>query len=111
MKVSNSDVRHAYQRAISRVWGLKQKDIKQDIHVGSRAPGQWSPRSAVEIYCENNIPNASDMHYSEMGTFYHSEVWFKIDDMANQFIQKKHPGATRYHHEPYNNAVVNVYKS
>ena len=48
---------------------------------------------------------------SKKGTFYHSEVWFKIDDMANQFIQQKHPGATRYHHEPYNNAVVNVYKS
>jgi len=111
MKVSNSDVKNAYQRAISKVWGLKQKNIKEDIHIGSRAPGQWSPRSVVEIYCENNIPNASDMHYSEIGTFYHSEHWFKIDNMANQFIQKRYPGSARYHHEPYNNAVVNVYKS
>ena len=85
--------------------------IKEQYQRLGGLSGQWSPRSVVEIYCENNIPNASDMHYSEIGTFYHSEVWFKIDDMANQFIQKKHPGATRYHHEPYNNAVVNVYKS
>jgi|TARA_R110002153_G_scaffold49195_1_gene138750 hypothetical protein len=111
MNISDNDVKNAYQRAISKVWGIKQKDIKEDIHIGSRAPGQWSPRSAVEIYCEGDIPNATDANYSEFGTVYHSEMWFKIDDMANQFIQKKHPGAIRYHYEPYNDAVINVYKN
>mgnify|MGYP000211959918 FL=1 len=109
MKVPNCDVKNAYQRAIAKVWGLKQKDIKRDIHIGSRSPGQWSPRSAVEIYCEGNIPNASDYHCTEFGTFYHSDRWYQVDDLANEHIQKKHPGADRYHHEPYNNAVVNIW--
>ncbi len=109
MNVPNCDVRDAYRRAIAKVWGLKQKDIKRDIHIGSRAPGQWSPRSTVEIYCEGHIPNATDVFYSEFGTFYHSENWVKIDDMANQFIQKKHPGAQKFYHEPYNSAVVTVW--
>jgi hypothetical protein len=111
MKVANCTVRDAYRRAISKVWGLKQKDIKRDIHIGRKAPGQWSPESTVEIYCEGNIPNATDMFYSEFGTFYHSEEWHKIDDLANVIIQKKHPGAGRYHHEPYNNAVITVWPS
>ncbi len=111
MKIANCIVRDAYRRAISKVWGLKQKDIKNDIHIGSKAPGQWSPASAVEIYCENGIPNATDMHYSEFGTFYHSESWVKIDNMANMLIQKKRPGSPRFHHEPYSNAVINVYRS
>ena len=111
MKVPNCDVRDAYRRAIAKVWGLKQKDIQRDIHIASKAPGQWSPNSAVEIYCEGNIPNANDVHYSEFGTFYHSESWSKIDDMANGIIKKKHPNAVHFHHEPYNNAVINIYKS
>ena len=109
MSVPNCDVRDAYRRAIAKVWGLKQKDIKRDIHIGSRAPGQWSPSSAVEIYCEGNIPNATGMHCSEFGTFYHSESWFQIDDMANQIIQTKHPGSQKFYHEPYNNAVINIW--
>lgn len=111
MKVPNCVVRDSYCRAIAKVWGLKQKDIKHDIHVASSAPGQWSPNSTVEIYCEGTIPNATDMHYSEFGTFYHSESWVKIDDLANTLIQKKKPGSPRFHHEPYNNAVVSVYQS
>ena len=109
MKVPNCDVRDAYRRAIAKVWGLKQKDIKRDIHIGSHSPGQWSPDSAVEIYCEGNIPNATDHHYSEFGTFYHCENWNQIDDLANSFIQKKHPGAQRFYHSPYNNAVVSIW--
>ena len=108
MKVPNCDVRDAYRRAIAKVWGLKQKDIKSDIHIGSRAPGQWSPSSSVEIYCEGNIPNATDQHYSEFGTFYHCESWNQIDDLANSIIQKKHPGGQRFYHSPYNNAVVSI---
>jgi len=109
MKVPNCDVRDAYRRAIAKVWGLKQKDIKKDIHIGAAAPGQWSPQSVVEIYCEGNIPNASDVHSSELGTFYHSDTWYKIDEMANNLIRAKHPAASRFHHEPYNNAVINIW--
>ena len=109
MKVPNCDVRDAYRRAIAKVWRLKQKEIKGDIHIGSRAPGQWAPRSTVEIYCEGNIPNATDYHYYEFGALCHSEVWCKVDDIANQIIQRKHPGGQRFHHEPYNNAVINVW--
>ena len=109
MNVPSCDVRDAYRRAIAKVWFLKQKDIKADIHIASRAPGQWAPESEVEIYCEGNIPNASDVQWTEFGTFYHSERWFQIDDMANQLIQKKHPRAQKFHHEPYNNAVINVW--
>ena len=111
MKVPSCDVRDAYRRAIAKVWLKKQKDIKGDIHIGSRAPGQRSPRSAVEIYCEGNIPNATDVQYTQFGTFYHSERWVEVDDLANQFIQKKHPGAQKFHHEPYNNAVINIWPS
>ena len=111
MKVPNCDVRNAYCKAIAKVWGLKQKDIKHDVHIGARAPGQWSANSTVEIYCERGIPNATDVCYSEFGTFYHSESWIKIDEIANMLIQKKHPGGSRYHHEPYNNVVICVYLS
>ena len=111
MKVPNCEVKRAYQRAIAKVWGLKQKDIKNDIHIGRSAPGQWSPSSVVEIYCEGNIPNASDYHCTSLGTFYHSDRWYQVDDIANEFIQNKHPGAKRFHHEPYNNAVVNIWSS
>ena len=109
MKVPNCDVRDAYRRSIAKVWGLRVKDVKSDVHIGSRAPGQWAPRSTVEIYCEGHIPNASDVHYSEFGVFYHSESWVKIDEMANQIIQTKHPGSQKFYHEPYNNAVVNIW--
>ena len=111
MNIPNCDVRDAYRRAIAKVWGLKQKDIKQDIHIGSRAPGQWAPQSVVEIYCERHIPNATDFMYTEVGTVYNSESWVKIDELANQFIQEKHPGLHRFHHEPYNNAVINIWPS
>ena len=113
MKISNSNVKDAYRQAIAKVWGLKQKDIKGDIHLGNKAPGQWSEGSAIlEIYCEREIPNASDVHYSEFGTFYHSESWSKIDDKANAILRAKFPGTSRrFHFEPYNNAVVCVYEA
>ena len=64
LKIPNCAVRDAYRRSIAKVWGLKQKDIKGDIHIAYRAPGQWSPDSSVEIYCEGLFPNATDVHYS-----------------------------------------------
>ena len=116
MKVASCIIRDAYRRAIAKTFGLKQKDIKRDIHIGRKAPGQWSPGSIVEIYCENEIPNATDYFDPSWHGFpgqisYNSEQWVKVDEMANGFIQKKHPGALKFFHEPYNNAVVNIYWS
>ena len=41
MTAPNYEVRDAYRKAIAKVWGLKQKDIKRDIHISANAPGQW----------------------------------------------------------------------
>ena len=112
MKIANCNVRDAYRSAIAKEWGLKQKDIKGDIHLGNKAPGQWSGGKAIlEIYCEQDIPNASDIHFSEFGTFFNSETWVKIDDIANDLLDKKFPGnRRRFHFEPYSNAVVCIYE-
>lgn len=113
MNIANCNVRDAYRQAIAKVWGLKQKDIKGDVHIGRKAPGQWSGgRAILEIYCENGIPNASDVHYTEFGTLYHSESWFQIDEQANAILRAKFPGTTRrFHYEPHNSAVICVWES
>ena len=102
MTVPNYEVRDAYRKAIAKVWGLKQKDIKRDIHISANAPGQWSPSSTVEIYCEGHIPSATS-------TIFSFENWIKVDDVANQILQEKYPGSQKFYHEPYNNAVINVW--
>ena len=113
MKIANCNVRDAYRRAIAEVWCLKQKDIKGDIHLGNKAPGGWSGgRAILEIYCEQDIPNATDVLYSEYGTLYHSEMWCEIDDKVNEMLREKFPGCRRrFHFEPYNDAVVCVYEA
>jgi hypothetical protein len=113
MKVSNCDVRDAYRRAIAKVWDLKQKAIKGDIHLGNKAPGGWSEGKAIlEIYCEQDIPNASDILHTPYGTIWHSESWVEIDKTANDILGKKFPSnRRRFHFEPYNNAVVCIWES
>jgi len=113
MSITNCNVRDAYRQAIARVWKLKQKDIKDDIHLGSKAPGRWSDgRAILEIYCERDIPNATDIHCSEFGSFDYSESWVEIDNTANDILSKKFPGnRRRFHSEPVNNAVVCVWES
>ena len=112
MKITNCNVKDAYRQAIAKVWKLKQKNIKGDIHIGSKAPGGWSNgRAILEIYCERDIPNATDIYEFEFGTVYNSESWFKIDDTANDILSKKFPGSRRrFHSEPVNNAVVCVWE-
>jgi hypothetical protein len=113
MGIANCDVRDAYRRAIAKVWHLKQNDIKGDIHLGNKAPGGWSESQAIlEIYCEQDIPNATDVFYTEFGTLYHSEMWYKIDDKANEILSKKFPGCRRrFHFEPHNDVVICVWES
>ena len=111
-----SQVKTAYRRAIAKQFNLKQKDIKCDIHLGSEAPGQWSPNSVLEIYCENYIPNATDYfdpgwHGFAGATVFNAEDWCRIDENVNQALFEKFgAGVRKYHHEPYNNAVISVFE-
>jgi hypothetical protein len=113
---TQKQVQAAYRRAIAKHFSLKQKDIKQDIHEGSKAPGQWSPGATLEIYCESGIPNASDYHDMSFhglpgaGYYCHSEQWDKVDEKANAFLAEKFGRSVqKYHFEPYNSAVVCIY--
>lgn len=51
-------VRNAYAQAIRERWhpdpecSILREDFDKDVHVGGEAPGNWAPRSLVEIYCE-----------------------------------------------------------
>jgi|6_EtaG_2_1085325.scaffolds.fasta_scaffold00644_21 hypothetical protein len=121
--VAKCDVRDAYRRAIAKVWHLKQKDIKKDIHIAGKAPGQWvGEHGILEIYCESGIPNASDIQdfsyeAREFGCdpagalVYHSDQWFEIDKIANLILAQKFDQPYRkFYHEPFNSAVVGVYE-
>ena len=96
MSASRSVIRKLYRDAILQVFGCGDKELdtdltralKSDVHLGGKDPGQWSGKGAVlSIYCENGIPNASDIHdftheYREFGiegnpVSYNSEKWFK----------------------------------
>lgn len=87
------------------------KALKKDIHRASEAPGQWSPGSVLEIYCEGGIPNATDINEFEWEGKYHcsynSEKWHKVDQYVNQTLALE-GYAEQVYHEPYNNAVVNI---
>lgn len=127
--MNRSTIKKLYREAIVQVFGCDDKDldahllnaVKKDIHLGDHAPGQWSPSSVLEIYCENGIPNASDIQdfRAEAAEFgidpsnavsYNSDKWADIDGVVNLLLEamgKKE----RFHHEPYNSAVVNIYNS
>ena len=114
-------IRNAYIKALSEHFDLEISKVEKDVHHGSDAPGEWCKDSTLEIYCEGEIPNASDYHdmrpYAaefgldpkKMGYYCHTEQWDKVDEVANMLIKEKLPRSPRYFHEPYNNAVVNVY--
>lgn len=115
-----------YREAIVQVFGTGDPDldknlcqaVSKDIHLGDKAPGQWSPGSVLEIYCESGIPNATDIHdfrahAAEFGVdpsnaiSYNSDRWAEIDGIVNLMLSISHPGV-RVYHEPYNNAVINI---
>lgn len=127
--MNTATIKKLYREAIVKVFGCDDKEldadllkaVKRDIHLGKNAPGQWSPQSVLEIYCENGIPNASDIndfscYAAEVGcdpsemVSYNSDKWSTIDGLVNLMLEVTHPGK-RVHHEPYNNAVINVYWS
>lgn len=121
--MNTATIKKLYREAIVKVFGCDDKEldadllkaVKRDIHLGKNAPGQWSPQSVLEIYCEGGIPNATDLfdpawHGFPGRVIYNSDRWTEVDDLVNLMLEVMHPGK-RVHHEPYNNAVVNVYWS
>jgi len=132
MKVRKDKIRKLYRDAILQVWGCDDKKIdaklikavKRDVHYGANAPGGWSPDSVLEIYCENGIPNASDIQdfsavMREFGcsledlkdsVMYHSEKWEEVDEIVNLYL-KAIGSEHRFFHEPYNNAVITINKT
>lgn len=126
--MNRATIRKLYREAIVSVFGCDDKEIdaqllkavKEDVHYGDRAPGEWCNNAVLEIYCENGIPNASDIHdfsyeAREFGldpssaVSYNSDKWDMIDGLVNLMLEAmgRHE---RYHHEPYNSAVVGVWR-
>ncbi len=116
-------IRRLYREAILQVFGSGDKPedqylleaVKRDIHLSDQAPGQWSPGSVLEIYCESGIPNATDYFDPSWHGFpgkvtYNSEKWETVDGVVNLMLSAMRV-KERYHHEPYNPAVINIYKS
>ena len=127
--MNRATIRKLYREAIVSVFGCDDKEldaqllkaIKEDVHYGDRAPGEWCNNAVLEIYCENGIPNATDIHdfsyeAREFGldpasaVSYNSDKWDTIDGLVNLMLEAmgKHE---RYHHEPHNSAVVGVWRS
>jgi hypothetical protein len=125
--MNRATIRKLYRDAIVNVFGCDNKEldaqllkaVKTDVHLGNKSPGQWSPDSTLEIYCENGIPNASDIndfscYAAETGckpsdlVSYNADRWDTIDGLVNLMLEAM--GKTeRYYHEPYNGAVVGIW--
>jgi len=126
--MNRATIRKLYRNAIVNVFGCDDKEldaqlskaVKEDVHLGDRAPGQWSPESVLEIYCENGIPNASDINdftaeAIEFGwdpssaVSYNSDKWDTIDGLVNLMLEATGK-RERYYHETYNSAVISVWE-
>ena len=118
--MNRATLKKLYREAILQVFGTGDskldesliKAVKRDIHLADQAPGQWSPESVLEIYCEGGIPNATDIfdpswHGFPGKTVYNADLWAEVDEIVNLMLEVSHPG-TKVYHEPYNNAVVNI---
>ena len=120
--MNRATLKKLYRESIVNVFGSGDKDldkklmsaVKEDIHLGGKDPGGWGDKALLSVYCENGIPNASDIHdfawmgLSEGGVVYNSGKWFKIDSIVNLYLEATSAGFTVFH-EPVNGAVVNIY--
>jgi len=126
--MNRGTIKKYYREAIVSVFGCDDKKIdaqllkavKEDIHLVGHAPGEWiSSEGVLEIYCENGIPNASDVHdfsyeAREFGldpshaVSYNSDKWDMIDGLVNLMLEATGE-PQRYYHEPYNSAVVGIW--
>ncbi len=68
--IHRGSLRKIYRDAIMQVFGCGDKEldapltkaVKEDMYLGGKDPGEWSSDDALlTIYCENGIPNASDV--------------------------------------------------
>jgi len=132
MKLTPCKIKKFYQDAIFRVFGIDDDDpifkdsnkylkraIKESVHLGKKAPGQYAIWSVLEIYCESGIPNATDINDFgvEMREFgiegdsvsYNADKWHQVDALVN-LLTDALGNHERYYHEPYNDAVVNIYQ-
>lgn len=111
-------VRNAYVQAIRERWtpgegSILREDFDKDVHVGGEAPGGWAPRALVEIYCEDGIPNASDVNdWSDFGggVTYNCEEWFAIDKRVYEILVEKGRTDIRPYTESHNHAVLSVWE-
>ena len=111
-------VRVAYVQAIRERWqsdpefSILSEDFDKDVHVGGEAPGNWAPNALVEIYCEDGIPNASDINdWTDFGAgvTYNSDEWFSIDKRVREILVAQGRTDIRPYTEAYNSAVIAVY--
>jgi hypothetical protein len=122
-RLTRATVRKVYRQGLLEVFGCGDKDIDkdlvralgEDVHLAGQAPGGWvSDEGILEIYCENGIPNASDVNEFHFDGKYHvsynCEKWFKVDKYVNLFLQGM-GFSERIFHEPHNGAVVAVHWS
>ena len=121
--MNRATIKKAYRKAILQVFGCGDKEldgylikaVKSDIHLGDQAPGQWSPESILEIYCENGIPNATDINEIppmpefgyKGGCHYNADSWAKVDDIVNLLLEPVY--GVKVYHEPWNSAVINIH--
>ena len=120
--MNRATIRKLYRESIINVFGCDDKELdadliaaaKKDVHYADEAPGGWCGASAaLEIYCESGIPNASDIfnprdYGFEGKTTYNSDKWDTVDGMVNLMLEAM-GRSERYHHEPYNSAVIGVW--
>jgi hypothetical protein len=125
-RVRKDTIRKLYREAILQTFGCGDKKLdrslisalNEDVHLAGKGPGQWvSKEGVLEIYCENGIPNATDIHeFPPMPEFgivrgsctYNSELWCKIDKYVNLGL-KAMGRYEKVYHEPFNGGVVGVY--
>jgi hypothetical protein len=126
MKPRKNTVRKLYREGLLQVFGCGDNNIdkyliaalKSDVHYGDEAPGGWTNDSILEIYCENGIPNATDMNdfsyeAREFGldpsqaVSYNCDKWETVDKYVNLGLRAL-GFSDQVYHEPYNSAVVSV---
>ena len=117
-------IANLYREGLTQVFGCGDdeldadllKALAKDVHHGPEAPGEWSPHSILEIYCEGGIPNATDINeFPPMpefgfkgGCHYNADSWHKVDQYVNQTLGLM-GYRERVYNEPYNGGVVNVH--
>jgi len=117
MKVTKATIKRLYVDAIMKYQHTEdEKRIRKSVHSGGKGPGGWTGDHALlEIYCEDGIMNATDIHdFPPMpefeykgGSHYNSDMWCNMDEYVNLMLQAQ--GCNRkVYHEPINGAVVSV---